>query len=86
MPEYKWTGPIARPNATSATPLGYPWVAVDAPADNPERELAAATADAILADVGEDVAKATTALAAENAREKPRTALVRKLERIIANG
>jgi hypothetical protein len=85
MPEYMWAGPLARPNVTSTEPLGYPWREVPAPADNPEVELAVATADAILAEVGDDAAKAQAALTAENAREKPRTALTRKLERIIAN-
>lgn len=66
----------------SSTPMGYPWVLADADTD----ELAAATADAIMAEVGTDVAKAQAALDAENAREKPRTSLVAKLERVIANG
>jgi hypothetical protein len=63
---------------------GYPYVAEDAMA-SPEgkTELAARTADAILADVGEDAAAAQEALDAEQARDKPRTSLTAKLQKII---
>lgn len=82
MPIYHWRGPEPRPDVDSDQPLGYPWVA----ADSLETEIAAGTADAILAEVGEDVAKAQAALDAENKRDAPRVGLTRKLERIIANG
>ena len=67
-----------------ATP-GYPYVAEDkmAPGAEGTSELAAKTADAILADVGEDPEAAQAALDAELKREKPRTSLTAKLEKIV---
>ena len=64
---------------------GYPWVAEASTAEGAEgtTEVATRTADAILADVGEDGAKAQAALDAENKRDTPRTSLIAKLERII---
>ena len=44
------------------------------------------TADAGLAEVGEDPAKAKAALAEEQKRDKPRSTLVAKLEAIAATG
>jgi len=41
------------------------------------------TVDAILTEVGDDKAKAQTALDAENAKDKPRATLVGKLEAIL---
>ncbi|MGV1029618.1 MAG: hypothetical protein ACOYBU_14040 [Dermatophilaceae bacterium] len=64
---------------------GYPYVAEDAmqPGSEGTQELAAKTADAILADVGEDAEMAQEALDAEQARDKPRTSLTAKLQKII---
>lgn len=69
----------------SDTELGYPYVleGAEQPGAEGVTELAAATADAILADVGEDAAKAQAALDAEQARDKPRTSLIAKLEKIV---
>lgn len=63
----------------SEGPMGYPWLLVDAE----KAEIAAPTADAILAEVGTDVAAAQMALDYEQARDKPRTTLIAKLEKII---
>lgn len=67
-------------------PPGYPWVAEDAmePTAEGNTEMAAKTADAILAEVGTDATAAQAALDAENARDTPRTSLVAKLEKIAA--
>ena len=64
---------------------GYPWVAEASTAEGAEgtTEVATRTADAILADVGEDGALAQEALDLELARETPRTSLTAKLQRII---
>jgi hypothetical protein len=63
---------------------GYPYVAEDAMTSGAgQTELAAKTADAILADVGEDAELAQAALDAEQARDKPRTSLTAKLQKII---
>ena len=68
----------------SDTELGYPYVAEDAMASGEgQTELAAKTADAIMADVGTDAALAQEALDAEQAREKPRVSLVAKLQKVI---
>lgn len=73
---------------TSSAVLGYPWVAVDADTGitvNQSYELAASTADAILADVGDDADLAQTALAMELERDAPRKVLTAKLQRIVDN-
>jgi len=77
MPTYRHSGTGEEVTA-DAPPAGYPWVDTGAPTT----ELAARTADAILADVGDDPALAQTELDAENARDKPRTSLVAKLGKI----
>lgn len=76
---------------TTADALGYPWIEVDEDSE-PEGELvgvhyelAVQTADAILAEVGNDAELAQLALDEENERETPRTSLVAKLERIVRN-
>lgn len=72
----------------SATPLGYPWIEVDSATGElagEHDELAVKTADAILADVGEDADLAQAALDAEQARETPRVVLSTKLQRIVDN-
>ena len=70
----------------SGTPMGYPWVEVDSDTLEPEGyELAAATADAILAEVGDDPILAQIALDAEEQRDKPRAVLSAKLQRIVDN-
>lgn len=65
---------------------GYPWVTEASAQGSAEgtTEVAAKTADAILAEVGDDPLAAQAALDAENARETPRTSLIAKLERIAA--
>jgi hypothetical protein len=66
---------------------GYPYVAEDAMASGEgQTELAARTADAILADVGEDAEAAQAALDAEQTRDKPRTSLIAKLQKIADAG
>lgn len=67
----------------SDTELGYPYVSEDALTAEDTQEIAAKTADAILADVGEDPQLAQEALDAEAARDKPRTSLIAKLEKIV---
>jgi hypothetical protein len=70
---------------SSATPLGYPYIALD-DQDNPaseQIEFAERTADAILLDVGTDPVLAAAALTAESEREKPRIVLTRRLQAII---
>ena len=72
----------------SATHMGYPWIEVDSETLIPEGdtyELAAATADAILEEVGNDPVLAQIALDAEQLREKPRSVLTAKLQRIVDN-
>ena len=72
----------------SGTAMGYPWVEVDSETLIPEGEtyeLAAATADAILAEVGNDANLAQIALDAEQQRDKPRSVLTAKLQRIVDN-
>ena len=54
----------------------------DAPADTSGSENPDSV-DAILAEVGDDKAKAQTALDAETAKDKPRKTLVSKLEAIV---
>jgi hypothetical protein len=69
----------------SDSELGYPYVLEGSEKVGAEgvTEIAAATADAILADVGDDGQKAQAALDAEQARDKPRTSLIAKLEKIV---
>ena len=64
---------------------GYPWVAEASTAEGAEgtSEVATRTADAILADVGDDAAKAQAALDTELARDTPRTSLTAKLQKIV---
>lgn len=72
----------------SVTPLGYPYIEIDevtGELTGEHEELAVMTADAIMAEVGEDADLAQAALDDEQARDKPRTSLVAKLERVIAN-
>ena len=72
----------------SSTLMGYPWIAVDEDTLEPEGEtfeLAAATADAILEEVGNDPVLAQIALDAEEQRDKPRSVLTAKLQRIVDN-
>lgn len=70
----------------SGSLMGYPWVEVDSETLEPAGyELAAATADAILAEVGDDPVLAQVALDAEQERDKPRTVLTAKLQRIVDN-
>lgn len=68
--------------------LGYPWVALtdEGTPVNPQKEIMARTADAILADVGDDAAAARVALDAELLRETPRKVLTARLKSIIAAG
>lgn len=72
---------------TSLTLMGYPWIEVSADGDpvNPSYELAAETADAILNAVGNDAELAQLALTKEAERDKPRTVLTAKLQRIVDN-
>ena len=69
----------------SDTELGYPYVPAESiePGAEGTEEMAAKTADAILADVGTDGQAAQAALDAELARDKPRTSLTAKLEKIV---
>lgn len=70
----------------SGSLMGYPWVEVDSETLEPEGfELAAATADAILEQVGNDPVLAQLALTTEQERDKPRTVLTAKLQRIVDN-
>lgn len=85
MATYKWTGPYAQANRTSATPLGYPWVEIDAAGKSAgEIEIVAPTSDAVLADVGTDKVKAAAAATAEDKTERKgrRPALKKKLKKI----
>lgn len=73
---------------SSAVALGYPWIALDdegVPV-NPQKEIMARTADAVLADVGSDPVAARAALDAEQLRETPRKVLTARLKAIIAAG
>jgi hypothetical protein len=72
---------------TTADTLGYPWIEIDAEGDPVEEqtELAAKTADATLAEVGNDAELAQHFLDLEEARETPRTSLITKLQRIVDN-
>jgi hypothetical protein len=67
----------------SSTALGYPWVVQE---EIVEYELADRTADAILADVGDDPVAAQEALDHEQRRETPRKVLSANLQRIIDAG
>jgi hypothetical protein len=78
MPTYKWYGVHPQADVTTDAALGYPWVSDTAP----QTELAAATADGVLKEVGTDKALAAAAVTTENKRKKPRPALVKKLKRI----
>lgn len=73
----------------SATPLGYPWIELDdeTPPEpvNEQFEFTVMTADAILAEVGNDPELAQLAYDEEQAREAPRTVLSAKLKRIVDN-
>ena len=70
----------------SGTAMGYPWIEVDSDTLEPEGyELAAATADAILEQVGDDPVLAQLALTNEQERDKPRSVLTAKLQRIVDN-
>lgn len=72
-----------RTRETDAT-LGYPWLLKADTERPPSFELAVKTADAILAEVGDDPALARAALDAENSREfPPRKVLSAKLQKII---
>lgn len=89
MPVYRNTYNGAE--RTTSDSLGYPWIEVDEDSE-PAGELVGvhfefgkATADAILAEVGNDAELAQYALDDENASETPRTSLIAKLERIIRN-
>ena len=71
---------------TSADLLGYPWIEIaDGDPVAEQDELAVKTADAILADVGNDAELAQAALDQEEARETPRKVLTAKLQRIVDN-
>lgn len=65
---------------TAHRPMGYPWVEVT---ETPVVEFGSRTAEAILADVGDDPVLAQAALDAESQREKPRSVLSGQLEKII---
>ena len=68
--------------------LGYPWIEIDEDTEEPveeQTEFTVMTADAILAEVGDDPELAAAALAEEQEREQPRTVLSAKLQRIIDN-
>lgn len=71
----------------SADALGYPWIEVEESGElvGVHFELTVATADAILAEVGNDAELAAEALGDEQARETPRTVLSAKLQRIVDN-
>jgi hypothetical protein len=70
----------------SGSLMGYPGVEVDSETLQPEGyELGAATADAILDQVGNDPVLAQIALLNEQERDKPRTVLTAKLQRIVDN-
>lgn len=83
MPRY-WNS-FANAYRESATVLGYPYIPAKEGKEGAEgtTELAARTADAILADVGTDGVAAQAALDAELARDKPRTSLTAKLQKIV---
>lgn len=87
MPLYRSS--VTGAERVSASPLGYPWIEFDdeePPQPVVEQfEFTVATADAILAEVGNDAELAQLALDEEEARETPRTSLVAKLERIVRN-
>lgn len=84
MPVYRNTFNGAE-RTTSAT-LGYPWIELeDGELSGAQIEFGKATADAILAEVGNDAELAQLALDEENDSETPRTSLIAKLERIIRN-
>ena len=72
---------------SSTQTLGYPWVSQD-DLDSGEHEtfeVVARTADAVMADVGDDAELAAAELAAEKARtdRKPRTTLIARLQAVI---
>lgn len=77
MPEYRHTKTGRIVNSISG--MGYPWVEVGAPST----EFAARTAEAILAEVGDDPLLAEAALEAEKERETPRKVLTANLQKII---
>jgi len=66
-------------------PPGYPWIAEAGAAEGADgtTEVATRTADAILADVGDDAEAAQAALDVELARDTPRTSLTAKLQKIV---
>lgn len=76
---------------TTADTLGYPWIEVDSESEpagqlvGVQYEFVKATADAILAEVGNDPELAQLALDEEEVSETPRTSLIAKLERIVRN-
>lgn len=73
---------------TTSETLGYPWIEVASSGGDPvddQTEFAVKTADAILAEVGNDADLAQAALDEEQARETPRTVLSSKLQRIVDN-
>jgi hypothetical protein len=83
MPRYFNT--FSQAYRDSDTPLGYPYVEEGHEAQGAEgtTEVAAATADAILAEVGDDAEAAQAALDAELTRDTPRKGLTAKLSAII---
>ena len=71
----------------SSDALGYPWIEVDGDGElvGNHQELSVMTADAILAEVGNDPDLAQRYLDEEQARDQPRSVLSSKLQRIIDN-
>lgn len=80
------TGPAAPQEGDqgAATDSDHP-TSTESRDETTDTEVMPTTRDAILAWAAGDVARATAALAAEQAAEKPRSSLVEGLERIIAN-
>lgn len=86
MPTYRSS--VNESVRVSADSLGYPWIEIDEETSEPvleQDEFVVRTADAILAEVGNDPELAAAALAEEQEREQPRTVLSAKLQRIIDN-
>ena len=85
MPVYRNTFNGAE--RTTADALGYPWIELEEDGEliGVQIEFGKATADAILAEVGNDAELAQLALDEEEASETPRTSLIAKLERIVRN-
>lgn len=87
MPTFRST--VTGAERVIAGSLGYPWIELDdeTPPEpvNEQIEFTVKTADAILADVGNDPELAAAALAEEQTRETPRLVLSSKLQRIVDN-